>query len=91
VSVSVHVTPLARDDFDGLRDGLGEEFVDEVLATLVRVGEMPQGYGEIGEGIRAVGLRRFGFVVYYRSDGANAEVVAVLHGARSPAIWRSRA
>jgi toxin ParE1/3/4 len=97
VSVPVTVTPAARDDirhgehfFEGRVAGLGEEFVDEVLATFDRIGDMPLGYGEAEEGVRAVGLRRFGYVVYYRSDGANAEILAVLHGGRQPAAWQAR-
>lgn len=97
MSVPVRVTPLARDDiqqgeryFEGRRAGLGAEFVDELLATLGRIGDMPLGYGEVDEGVRAVGLHRFGYVVYYRSDGTAAEVVAVLHGGRSPEVWQAR-
>jgi toxin ParE1/3/4 len=98
MSVPVRVTPAARDDirygeryFEGRRAGLGVEFVEEVLAILGRIGDMPLGYGELGDGVRAVGLRRFGYVVYYRSDGTAAEVVAVLHGGRSPEAWQARA
>ncbi len=97
MSVLVHVTPLAGDDirqgeryFERQQAGLGDEFVDEVLATLDQIGKMPLGYGEVAEGVRAVGLRRFGYVVFYRSDGAAAEAVAVLHGGRSPAAWQAR-
>ena len=51
---------------------------------------MPLGYGEVGDGVRAVGQRRFGYVVFYRSDGAEAEAVAILHGGREPGLWRDR-
>jgi toxin ParE1/3/4 len=98
MSVPVRVTPAARDDirygeryFEGRRAWLGGEFVEEVLAILGRIGDMPLGYGELGDGVRAVGLRRFGYVVYYRSDGTAAEVVAVRHGGRSPEAWQARA
>lgn len=98
MSVPVRVTPAARDDvrqgehyFERRRAGLGAAFVDEVLATLGRIGDMPLGYGEVGDGVRAAGLRRFGYVVYYRSDGSAAEVLAVLHGGQPPAAWQARA
>ena len=98
MNVPVRVTPSARDDirqgeqyFDARRAGLGAVFVDEVLATFDRIGDMPLGYAEVEDEVRAVGLRRFGYVVYYRSSGMEAEVVAVLHGGRRPEIWQSRA
>ncbi len=67
MSVPVRTTPAARDDiregegyFEGRRAGLGAEFVDEVLATLDRIADTPLAYGEVGSGVRAVGLQRFG-------------------------------
>ena len=97
MTVPVKVTPLARQDvrfgeayFESKRNGLGTEFVDEVLETLHRIGDLPLGFGEVGNGVRAAGLRRFGYIMYYRSDGTQAEVMAVLHGARNPGIWQSR-
>ena len=87
MSVPVTVTPAARDDirhgeryFEGRTAGLGEDFVDEVLAALGRVGVMPLDYGEVDDGVRARGLRRFGYVVYYRSDETTAEILAVRMG-----------
>ncbi len=97
MSVAVRVTPTARDDvrhgeqyFEGRRVGLGNAFVDEVLATLSRISDMPLSYGEVSDGVRAVGLRRFGYVLYYRSDGLRTEVLAVLHGGQPPEVWLGR-
>ena len=97
MSVPVRVTPPTRDDirqgeryFEGRQVGLGTAFVDEVPATLGRIGDHPLGYGEVGEGVRTAGVRRFGYVAYYRVDGIGAEVVAVLHGGRRPGLWRGR-
>jgi plasmid stabilization system protein ParE len=98
VSVRVRATPQARDDiaagrqfFDSRQAGLGTQFVREVRATFVRIGHLPLGYAEVGDGVRAVATRRFGYVVYYRSDGRSAEVLAVLHGSRPPETWQGRA
>ena len=97
MSVPVRATPQARDDiaagrrfFESRQAGLGNQFVREVRATFVRIGHLPLGYGEVEEGVRAVGTRRFGYVVYYRSDGRSAEVLAVLHGSRPPEEWQAR-
>lgn len=57
----VVVTPEAKDDagqgeafFNSRRDGLGSEFVDEVLATLERIKLTPEGFGEVAPGVRAL-------------------------------------
>lgn len=95
--VPVRITPEAQADvrqgrryFNGRRARLGLEFAHEVLATIRRIGDMPLGYGEVGEGIRAAGLHRFGYVVYYRSDGTEAEVLAVIHSSQPPEVWQAR-
>ena len=89
--------PEARDDarqgwryFESKQVGLGDRFIDHILMVLDKIAEMPLGFGEVDPGIRAFGVKRFGYVVYYRTDGAHVEVVAILHGARSPDIWKGR-
>jgi len=91
VSVPVNTLPEARQDiragrayYDHARAGLGRAFVTNVLATLDRIGDMPEMYGEVGPGIRAAVVKRFGYVVYYRLVANGVEVLAVLHGSRDP-------
>lgn|GEM_PF-1176231 len=98
MTVPVRVTLEAREDifrgkryFDRKRYELGDEFIDEVLGLLDRIGESPRLYGEVGFGARAAGLKRFGYVAYYRIDQQGIEILAVLHGARSADIWKERA
>ena len=98
MTLPVRVTPEAREDilrgkkyFDRKRHELGDEFIDEVLELLDRLGESPRLYGEVGLGTRAAGLKRFGYVAYYRIDQQGVEVLAVLHGARSSELWKERA
>jgi plasmid stabilization system protein ParE len=94
----VSVLPAAKQDvldgrafFERGRAGLGPAFAAEVLAALDRVGAMPESYGEVWPGVRAAGVRRFGYVVYYRVKPAEVEVLAVLHGGRNPRVWQDRA
>ncbi len=58
--------PEARDDIDAaytyyetLRVGLGERFLAALARTVGFIEWMPQGYGEVADGIRAAVLRRF--------------------------------
>lgn len=90
-------SPAARDDikqgkryFAGKRPELGREFVGEVIITMTKIGEMPFGFGVVGDGVRALETRRFGYVVYYRTDGDVPEVLAVLHGSQSTEVWQAR-
>lgn len=97
MSPKVEILPEARQDilaghafFDRCWAGLGDEFVDEVLAAFDRIAGMPEAYGEVSEGVRAKSVKRFGYIVYYRLLAHGAEVVAVLHGARDPEEWMRR-
>lgn len=97
MSVPVEVLPEARQDiisgrdfFDQCRAGLGAEFVSTALDALDRIGWMPEMHGEVGPGVRAAGVKRFGYVVYYRLVRDGAEVLAVLHGGRDPEEWQRR-
>lgn len=97
MSHSVVVTPEAREDirsavryFDSRRSGLGDDFADEILALLDRLGETPFLYPEVGEAIRAAALPRFGYIVYYRLNDQEVQVVAVLHSGRSSDAWQRR-
>jgi plasmid stabilization system protein ParE len=79
-----------RNFFEGFHVGKGDAFVGEVLSTFDQIAAFPELFGEVGPGARAVGVKRFGYVVYYRIVQANVEVLAVLHGARDPAEWQRR-
>ncbi len=90
-------SPAARDDikqgkryFAGKRPELGREFVGEVIITMTKIGEMPFAFGVVSDGVRALETRRFGYVVYYRTDGDVPEVLAVLHGSQSAEVWQAR-
>lgn len=98
MSSPVEVFPEARQDifdgrafFESRRPGLGEAFVNEVLDALDRIATHPEMYGEVGPGVRAAGVRQFGYVVHYRVGPVGVEVIAVLHGGRDPAVWQGRA
>ncbi len=80
----------ARHYYDDLQHGLGIRFVDEVMKVLARIGDMPEMYGIVEHGIRAAGVKRFGFVIYYRTKRKRVEIIAVVHGSRSSKVWKRR-
>ena len=74
----------AADWYEAQRQGLGNEFLDEVLTTLSSVAEAPMMYPNIYRSTRRAIIHRFPFSVYYRAESATIVVVAVMHGSRNP-------
>ena len=71
--------------------GLGVELVARVRDTLARIGDNPDLYPDVHNGIRRAPGRRFPYGVFYRRQSGRVEVIAVFHDRRDPSIWRSRA
>lgn len=78
-------------ELESIRTGLGRQFTTRVREVLERVEAMPESYGTIWQDVRAVRLKQFRYVVYYVAFPERAEVLAVMHGARDPSTWQSRA
>jgi len=94
VSLRVYLRPEAEADIDEAADwyerqrqGLGQGFLDEVLAALDRVSQNPETYPILHRGTRRVVIRRFPFAAFYRIEDDSIVVVAVMHGSRHPRRW----
>jgi toxin ParE1/3/4 len=81
----------ARDWYEGQRAGLGDVFAQAVDQLLTRIGEMPELFAVVLRNVRRGKLRRFPYVVYYRVLADRVEVIAIMHGSRSPHEWQDRA
>jgi len=81
---------LAREWYDDRRLGLGSEFIQSLEDAVGLIAEFPEAFPEIAAGHRRAILRRFPYFLYYRIDQEGIEVLACLHGSRSPDAWRSR-
>jgi plasmid stabilization system protein ParE len=77
--------------YERQREGLGEEFLDEVQAVLNRIQQDPELRAVIYRNVRRSFLRRFPYAVYYRIEPDRIAVVAVHHTKRDPSRWQSRA
>lgn len=91
------VRHIARRDIEDARDwyelqqaGVGQEFVDEVGATLNRVRGNPDAYAANRGGVRKAPVSRFPYVVYYLVTTTLVVVFAVIHTSRHPRSWRTR-
>jgi len=97
VTVDVLLRPEAEQDLDDAvrwyeeqRPGLGQEFLDEALATFSAVAERPLARAGVYGSLRRALLHRFPFSVFYLIDDDGAVVIGVIHGSRHPRLWKSR-
>ena len=93
----VRLTPEARADVAEARLwyrqrelGLDARFLDAVEACVNSVSDHPE-RGLVVEGtIRRLLIRGFPYCIFYTLYAEEAVVIACLHGARSPRVWRRR-
>lgn len=76
--------------YEQQRRGLGDEFRQELRATLERIAENPDAFQVVHRNTRRVPMRRFPYSVFYRVYPASIIVLACMHGRRSPVRWRGR-
>jgi plasmid stabilization system protein ParE len=69
---------------------LGDEFLEAIDAAIRRIANSPLLFERVHRDVRQCIVRRFPYVIYFRDVGDRIEVIAVVHGRRSPRIWRRR-
>ncbi len=93
----IRLTPEARTDvaeahlwYRQRGPGLDRRFLDSVEACVDSISEHPE-RGAVVEGtVRRLLLRGFPYGVFYALYPNEAVVIACLHGARNPQVWRRR-
>jgi plasmid stabilization system protein ParE len=65
-------------------------FLDELDRAIDRIGQNPELYPSHDFGTRRMVMRRFPFVIVFRSAAGGIEIIAVAHGRRRPGYWRER-
>ena len=96
MSLPVIFRPEADEDVEASRDyyervaGLGRAFIEEVDKSVERIKFMPLSYPRLIKNVRWCRVRRFPYVIYFRVKTDRIEVLGVLHGRRSPAVWKRR-
>jgi plasmid stabilization system protein ParE len=81
----------ARDYYEDKRVGLGQKSLDRMNDGIAQIGFLPELFGVAWKNVRAVRIKKFPYVVYYRVFTDRVEVLAVIHGSRHPSEWQSRA
>ncbi len=97
MSLRVHLRPEAEADveeaaawYEKQREGLGNEFLDEVLSVCETISENPNMYPVVHRHTRRAVTHRFPFKIHYRIEEESIIVVAVMHGSRHPKRWKER-
>ena len=77
--------------YDQQRHGLGEEFIREIDAVVLRALSDPERYPVVCADVRKAVARRFPYAVFFRLRAGCLVVLAVFHGRRDPVAWHRRA
>lgn len=65
-------------------------FADEIDAAIAAIEQSPNAWPGYDHGTRHYLLRRYPFSIVYRVEATRILIVAVAHGHRRPAYWKSR-
>ena len=76
--------------YDSKKRGLGNEFYEEILATVRRIEKYPKRWSRIHGEIRRCRAKRFPYKVIYRLRGSDVEIIAVMHDSRDSSNWTGR-
>jgi toxin ParE1/3/4 len=97
MTFDVRLRPEAEQDlaeqarwYEDQVSGLGDRFLDEVLAAFSSIAESPLLYPTVYRNTRRVLIHRFPFGIYYKIEDATIVVLAVMHGSRDPRRWKVR-
>jgi plasmid stabilization system protein ParE len=77
---------LARDWYECEREGLGFEFIDEVLKATNRIQSDAEHFSPVYRETRICPIKRFPYLIIFRLVENTPEILAVLHGHRDPQV-----
>lgn len=95
----IDVRPEAEEDalnafryYEGLRAGLGREFLGDVREQIRRILKRPSLYARKHGNIRRAQMKRFPYGIAYIYDVRTntIQLLAIMHAARDPARWQRR-
>jgi plasmid stabilization system protein ParE len=80
----------AREYYEDIRPGLGDEFRLELRLTLERIRENPELYGRSTPSVRVAPVHHFPYSLYYEILEDRIWIAAVGHNSRRPGYWKRR-
>jgi plasmid stabilization system protein ParE len=91
------ITPETEQDVEGAyswyedhRQGLGEEFLTCVDASIQTICRTPELYPQIHNEYRRALVRRFPYAVFYEYAEGKVIIYSIFHTSRNPEKWRNR-
>jgi toxin ParE1/3/4 len=97
VTLKIIVRPAAEEDLDEAaawyekqQGGLGKEFLASVDEAFAKLQDWPDFGIPVHKELRRANLRRFPYGVFYLVEAQRIVIVGVLHGRRSPRVWKLR-
>lgn len=81
---------LAKEYFESEQFGLGAKFVARLQEALAKIGDFPKAYAVVWRNVRAIRLKKFTYVVFYRVLRDRVEVFSIVDGRRDSSVWKSR-
>lgn len=81
---AILMTKDAYDWYEKQRNGLGEEFLEELDKFYDKIRKHPEYFGRIKKEFRQAALKRFPFVLIYEIFKNDVVVFAVFHTKRNP-------
>jgi hypothetical protein len=76
--------------YEGVREDLGDEFIEDYLMAITEIEEHPNRWPQIRPGIRRFRMSRFPYAVVYQVLTSSVEIIAVAHQARREGYWLDR-
>ncbi|MDZ4685477.1 MAG: type II toxin-antitoxin system RelE/ParE family toxin [Planctomycetaceae bacterium] len=76
--------------YEGVRRGLGSDFVIAVRATVREIASNPTFSSQAVPGIYFRKLERFPYVVFYQIEAKEVVIIVVAHQRREPGYWQDR-
>ena len=70
--------------------GLGEQFLQEILNTLDRIASFPHAWQPLSKNTRRCQLVRFPYGLIYSVDESNLLIISVSNLHREPNHWKNR-
>jgi plasmid stabilization system protein ParE len=70
--------------------GLGEEFTNELFATVARISALPTQFPAVAAGVHRALTHRFPYAVYFAARPDQIVVIGVFHQHRDASSWRER-